>query len=77
MATYAMLWIFVLRAWSDVVLRQHRLALGMFLLTATMQGLLGIATLLLYVPVVLAAAHQGVALLLLTFALYLAYLARR
>ena len=53
------------------------LALALLLLTATAQGFLGIATLLLHVPVVLAAAHQGVALLLLTFALYLAYLARR
>ena len=75
--TYLMLWIFALRAWGDVVLGRHRLALVLLLLTATAQGLLGIATLLLHVPVVLAAAHQGVALLLLTFALYLAYLARR
>ena len=77
MVTYLMLWIFALRAWGDVVLGRHRLALVLLLLTATAQGLLGIATLLLHVPVVLAAAHQGVALLLLTFALYLAYLARR
>ena len=67
----------LVRAWGDVVLGRHRLALVLLLLTATAQGLLGIATLLLHVPVVLAAAHQGVALLLLTFALYLAYLARR
>jgi cytochrome c oxidase assembly protein subunit 15 len=75
--TYLMLWFFAIRAWSDVVLGQHRVALVLLLLTATAQGFLGIATLLLHVPVVLAAAHQGVALLLLTFALYLAYLARR
>ena len=77
MVTYIMLWIFALRAWGDVVLGRHRLTLGLLLLTATAQGLLGISTLLLHVPVVLAAAHQGVALLLLTFALYLAYLAWR
>jgi cytochrome c oxidase assembly protein subunit 15 len=75
--TYLMLWIFILRAWGDEILGRHRLTLVLLLLTATAQGLLGIATLLLHVPVVLAAAHQGVALLLLTFALYLAYLARR
>ena len=75
--TYLMLWIFTLRAWGDVVLGRHRLVLFLLLLTATAQGLLGIATLLLHVPVVLAAAHQGVALLLLTLALYLTYLARR
>ena len=73
--TYLMLWIFALRAWGDVVLGRHRLVLVLLLLTATAQGLLGIATLLLHVPVVLAAAHQGVALLLLTLALYLTYLA--
>jgi cytochrome c oxidase assembly protein subunit 15 len=77
MVTYLMLWIFALRAWGDVVLGRHRLALALLLLTATAQGLLGISTLLLHVPVVLAAAHQGVALLLLTLALYLTYLARR
>jgi cytochrome c oxidase assembly protein subunit 15 len=77
MVTYLMLWIFALRAWGDVVLGRHRSALVLLLLTATVQGLLGIATLLLHVPVVVAAAHQGVALLLLTFALYLVYLVRR
>jgi cytochrome c oxidase assembly protein subunit 15 len=77
MVTYLMLWIFALRAWGDAVLGRHRRALVLLLLIATTQGLLGIATLLLRVPVVLAAAHQGVALLLLTFALYLVYLARR
>ena len=74
--TYLMLWVFALRAWSDVVLRRPRVALVLLLLIGTAQGLLGVATLLLHVPVVLASAHQGVALLLLTFALYLAYLAR-
>ena len=75
--TYLMLWIFTLRAWGDVVLGRHRLVLVLLLLTATAQGLLGIATLILHVPVMLAVAHQGVALLLLTFALYLTHLARR
>jgi cytochrome c oxidase assembly protein subunit 15 len=77
MFAYLMLWIFAMRAWGDVVLGRHRLVLVLLLLVATSQGLLGIATLLLYVPVVLAAAHQGVALLLLTVTLYLVYLSRR
>ena len=77
MVTYLILWIFALRSWNDVVLGRHRRALVLFLLTATAQGLLGIATLLQHVPVVLATAHQGVALLLLTFALYLTFLVRR
>ena len=77
MVTYLILWVFALRAWGDVVLGRHRLALVLLLLTATAQGFLGIATLLLHVPVVLAAAHQGVAVLLLTLVRYLVYLARR
>jgi heme A synthase len=36
--------------------------------------LLGISTLLLHVPVVMATAHQGAGLLLLTVALYIVYL---
>jgi cytochrome c oxidase assembly protein subunit 15 len=75
--TYLILWFFVVRAWRDVVFERHRLTLILLLLTATAQGFLGIATLLLRVPVALAAAHQGVALLLLTFAIYLVYLGRR
>ena len=39
--------------------------------TATLQVALGIATLLLVVPILLAAAHQAVAMLLFTVALYL------
>ena len=76
MVTYAVVWYFVLQAWNDVVLKRHHLALSLLLLTATVQGLLGVSTLLLHVPVLIAAAHQGVALLLLTFALYLTYLTR-
>ena len=45
--------------------------------TAVVQVALGIATLLLGVPVVLAAAHQGVAMLLFTIALYLVHSLRK
>jgi Uncharacterized protein required for cytochrome oxidase assembly len=41
--------------------------------TATLQFVLGIATLIFYVPISLAAAHQATALLLLTVALYLCH----
>ena len=74
--TYLSLCLFIFRAWSDGALKRHRLALSSLFIAVTVQGLLGIVTLLLHVPVVIAAAHQGVALLVLTFVLYLTYLAR-
>jgi cytochrome c oxidase assembly protein subunit 15 len=45
--------------------------------TAVLQVVLGIATLLLVVPVFLAATHQAVAMLLFTVALYLCHGLRR
>lgn len=45
--------------------------------TAVLQVVLGISTLLLVVPLVLAAAHQAVAVLLLTVVLYLCHELRR
>ena len=45
--------------------------------TAILQVALGVATLLLAVPVVLGAAHQAVAMLLFTVALYLVHALRR
>jgi cytochrome c oxidase assembly protein subunit 15 len=47
-----------------------RLAVGLLLLVLAAQVTLGISTLLLHVPVVLAAAHQGGAMLLLTAMLF-------
>jgi cytochrome c oxidase assembly protein subunit 15 len=47
-----------------------RLAVTLLLLALAGQVLLGISTLLLHVPVVLAAAHQGGAMVLLSAALY-------
>ncbi|NIA26496.1 MAG: heme A synthase [Desulfobulbaceae bacterium] len=52
--------------------RSHPAA-NALLVAATLQVVLGILTLLLSVPTVLAAAHQAVALLLLTVALYLTH----
>ena len=45
--------------------------------TAVLQVVLGIATLLMVVPVALAATHQAVAMLLFTVALYLCHRLRR
>lgn len=75
--TYLSVCIFVLNSWRDAVLRQHHVALTLLLVAVTMQGLLGVSTLILHVPITIAAAHQGVGLLLLTSALYLIYLTRR
>ena len=41
--------------------------------TAILQVVLGISALLMSVPVILGAAHQGVAMLLFTISLYLAH----
>jgi cytochrome c oxidase assembly protein subunit 15 len=57
---------------AEFVGRSHPAA-NALLVAATLQVVLGILTLLLSVPTVLAAAHQAVALLLLTVALYLTH----
>ena len=54
-----------------------RVAVNALLHTAILQVALGIATLLLAVPVILGATHQGVAMLLFTVALYLVHALRR
>lgn len=56
--------------------RRARPAVGALLLTAVLQVTLGIAALLLAVPTVLGAAHQAVAMLLFTVALYLVHALR-
>jgi cytochrome c oxidase assembly protein subunit 15 len=57
---------------AEFVGRSHPAA-NALLVAATLQFVLGILTLLLSVPTVLAAAHQAVALLLLTVVLYLTH----
>ncbi|MCG8370628.1 MAG: COX15/CtaA family protein, partial [Proteobacteria bacterium] len=52
-------------------------AISALLYTAVLQVVLGIATLLLAVPVSLGAAHQAVAMVLFTIALYLVHALRR
>ena len=53
--------------------RRAARAASALLHTAALQVALGIATLLLVVPIALAAAHQAVAMLLFTVALYLVH----
>jgi cytochrome c oxidase assembly protein subunit 15 len=57
---------------ADLPARSRRAA-NALLHTAVLQVVLGVSTLLLSVPIVLAASHQAVALLLFTVALYLAH----
>ncbi|MBT8103694.1 MAG: COX15/CtaA family protein [Gammaproteobacteria bacterium] len=57
--------------------RRARPAVNALLHTAVLQVALGIATLLLAVPVILGATHQAVAMLLFTVALYLVHALRR
>ncbi|MGB5580276.1 MAG: COX15/CtaA family protein, partial [Woeseia sp.] len=52
-------------------------AVNALLHTATLQVALGIATVMLVVPIPLAAAHQATAMLLFTVALYLCHGLRR
>jgi len=72
--TFISVCLFVFNAWRDLIMKRHHWALTSLLLIVTIQGLLGISTLLLHVPVVMATAHQGAGLLLLTVALYIVYL---
>jgi len=57
--------------------RPARLALRALLVVAALQFALGVATLLLVVPIPLAAAHQAGAMLLLTAAIVLRHTLRR
>ncbi|MDH3265732.1 MAG: COX15/CtaA family protein [Gammaproteobacteria bacterium] len=61
---------------ADLPVRSRRAA-NALLHTAVLQVILGISTLLLSVPTVLAAAHQAVALLLFTVALFLVHSLRK
>ncbi|MFV0275961.1 MAG: COX15/CtaA family protein, partial [Parahaliea sp.] len=68
---------FAALAWRRVPLPRVRLAAVLTVLALALQVVLGISTLLLHVPVPLAAAHQGGAVLLLSAALFLAHSLRR
>jgi cytochrome c oxidase assembly protein subunit 15 len=74
--TFVLVLLFAFRAWRDDALRMYRAAVGVLAMLALIQVSLGISTLMLHVPVVLAATHQGAALALLTAALYLVFITR-
>lgn len=57
--------------------KRTRIAIHLLLLTAIAQLTLGISTLLMHVPVPLASAHQGGALVLLTIALFVSHELRK
>ena len=68
---------FAWMAWRDGLGPRGKLAVGGLIAALWLQVVLGISTLLLHVPVWLAAAHQGGAVLLLTAALYASHLLRK
>jgi cytochrome c oxidase assembly protein subunit 15 len=69
--TFVLIVAFWLRARKSDFPARTRRAVNALLHTAVLQVVLGIATLLLAVPVILGASHQAVAMLLFTIALYL------
>ncbi len=76
-ATLVVIVVFWSKARKASLPARARPAVNALLHTAIFQVLLGITTLLLAVPVVLGAAHQAVAMLLFTVALYLLHSLRR
>ena len=58
-------------------MRQKLFVIGVLLAVTLLQVILGIATLLMRVPVYLAATHQAVAMLVFTLMVYLCHGLRR
>ena len=75
--TFVLVVVFWFRARKADLPARARPAVNALLHTAVLQVALGITTLLMAVPVVLGAAHQAVAMLLFTVALYLVHALRR
>ncbi len=75
--TFVIIVIYWLRARRAALPPRARPAANALLLTAVLQVALGISTLLLSVPIVLAASHQAVAMLLFTIVLYMAHSLRK
>jgi cytochrome c oxidase assembly protein subunit 15 len=75
--TFVLIVVFWFRARKADLPARARPAVNALLHTAVLQVALGITTLLLAVPVILGAAHQAVAMLLFTVALYLVHALRR
>ena len=75
--TFTLIVAFWLRIPKDDLPGRARKGVNALLHTGILQVALGIATLLLVVPIPLAAAHQGVAMVLFTVALFLTHALRR
>ena len=75
--TFVLIVVFWFRARKADLPVRARPAVNALLHTAVLQVALGITTLLMAVPVILGAAHQAVAMLLFTVALYLVHALRR
>ena len=75
--TFVLVVVYWIKARGADLPARARPAANALLHTAVLQVALGIATLLLAVPVILGAAHQGVAMILFTVALYLVHALRR
>ncbi len=73
----ALVLVFVVLSLKRGVQDQQKLALMLLGLTLVLQVVLGITTLLLVVPIPLAAAHQGGAILLLSASIFTSYSYRR
>ena len=76
-ATFILIIMYWLRARKADMPQRARPAANALLHTAVLQVALGISTLLLSVPVVLAAAHQAVAMVLFTVGLFLVHSLRK
>ena len=76
-ATFVLIVMYWLRARKVELPQRARPAANALLHTAVLQVVLGIATLLLSVPTILAAAHQAVAMLLFTVGLFLVHTLRK
>jgi cytochrome c oxidase assembly protein subunit 15 len=76
-STFALIVVYRIVSRNATLPERIRTGVNALLHTAILQVALGISTLLLFVPTVLAASHQAVAMLLFTIALYLCHGLRR
>ena len=75
--TFVLIILFWFQIRKTKMSRRATVAVNALLHTATLQMVLGISTLLLAVPIFLGAAHQAIAMLLFTIALFLTHSLRR
>jgi cytochrome c oxidase assembly protein subunit 15 len=73
---FVVLNIFAFAVYRSASMRKEKLGAGLLIAALFVQVAMGISTLLLHVPVWLAAAHQGGAVVLLTAMLYLSHVVR-